>query len=565
MLEGGIAHYKSSGNWVSKKQYLGQVSAWSIFLADYKKNDQPLNIYMRSATSEGGLDTATWYLIDNNQVPNESSHPVGDTIWVQFKVTLETNDVVFTTPVLYSVILQYYTGGNPTQEAVAWVFQDRYLLACASRNMTYNNMMIVLDRNNAWTKFSGLNVASLCRYGEDLIGGASDTDGVIYQLFTTYNDNFSDKRKVDTGSEDLSAGTHNNTEYSANKIQLKALNLLNLSFENTEFWEMIGTADYSTAEAQDGTRSVCIPGPLNKIKADVQDSSNNHIFSYLWNLWDTWNQDSILKEDFDNRGLAGTDIKLFFCNWDTQTGQGGDNGTRSETFRCPQGFELYAYVKKDASGKGYLDNISYTYTKKWGEWISDSMYLPKIISYINLSVTDNKPAGTDIKYYTRTSDDGVNWDDWMETGDEYSINSLVKPYIQVKVYMETNDEANTPDVSAITINLEDGNFVDAYFITRDITYFYQRLHLLRYYAIVDRNKNKLTDTINIDYQFDDKSWQTRQITLDLKENDTYRVNPSMGAFGKFLRFRIRNNENDVQMVFKGLTALISPKGEIIEG
>lgn len=111
-----------------------------------------------------------------------------------------------------------------------------------------------------------------------------------------------------------------------------------------------------------------------------------------------------------------------------------------------------------------------------------------------------------------------------------------------------------------TGDTDDRVVIDAWFIPRRITFFYQFMQLLKYFVTAERNL--ITDTINVDYRFNGGSWTTRAITLSGNIQDTYRINPAFGARGKFLDIRVRNNTDLVAMKALGVTLIVSPHGEI---
>jgi len=177
----------NSGSFISPKYYLSSVTAYAVFLADYQKNSQTLNLYIRAAATEAGIDTATWHSIDNGQVPNELT---GSAVYAQLKAEF-SRSAGANSPVLNSMTIQYYTGGLPTQQAVAWIWKDRYLLFCAQSGSSANDIAFVIDKNGAFTKFTGISIASLADYGQELLAGSSQNDGKIYTLFPegVYSDN----------------------------------------------------------------------------------------------------------------------------------------------------------------------------------------------------------------------------------------------------------------------------------------------------------------------------------------------------------------------------------------
>ncbi len=93
-----------------------------------------------------------------------------------------------------------------------------------------------------------------------------------------------------------------------------------------------------------------------------------------------------------------------------------------------------------------------------GTYISDTIDLSYVSSWISLTVTDNTPANTAIAIETRTSDDGENWSNW-EALSGTNIQSPTNRYIQVKFTLSTSDGVSTPTVYDFTVayNSEDND------------------------------------------------------------------------------------------------------------
>ncbi len=85
-----------------------------------------------------------------------------------------------------------------------------------------------------------------------------------------------------------------------------------------------------------------------------------------------------------------------------------------------------------------------------GTYISQSMDMSYVASWIGLTDNSTTPTGTNINYETRTSDDNVNWSSW-ESVTNGNISSPTKRYIQVKAIL-TSDGSVTPTINSITIS-----------------------------------------------------------------------------------------------------------------
>ena len=97
--------YCGGAEWYSAKYNIGRLDSYQTFLSTYNKYTETLIISYRTARSSAELDTATWYLIDNNEVPVNGLK--GLDIWIQLKVRFNT-DTFANQPVLYDTKIQWY-------------------------------------------------------------------------------------------------------------------------------------------------------------------------------------------------------------------------------------------------------------------------------------------------------------------------------------------------------------------------------------------------------------------------------------------------------------------------
>jgi hypothetical protein len=92
--------------------------------------------------------------------------------------------------------------------------------------------------------------------------------------------------------------------------------------------------------------------------------------------------------------------------------------------------------------------------------ISQPMTIAGIYDYAGISAQVDTPAGTDVEFWTRSSDDGVNWDKWTITTDVKRYNgqmtarvmSTPRKYTQLKTILSSSDNLYTPTVSSYALN-----------------------------------------------------------------------------------------------------------------
>lgn len=107
------------------------------------------------------------------------------------------------------------------------------------------------------------------------------------------------------------------------------------------------------------------------------------------------------------------------------------------------------------TGQGLADVWSYTSGATnhvaSGTYVSQSLDLNNVQSWVSFNKADNTPTNTSITYETRTSSDNENWSSWQAVSGT-TITSPVNRYVQVKVTLSTSDGLYTPTVSDYTIS-----------------------------------------------------------------------------------------------------------------
>jgi hypothetical protein len=95
-----------------------------------------------------------------------------------------------------------------------------------------------------------------------------------------------------------------------------------------------------------------------------------------------------------------------------------------------------------------------------GTHISQPMVMPGIFDYAGLKAEVSQPTGTQVEFFTRTSDDGTTWNNWLRTDEGKSYNGQIssrikspaKRFIQVKIVMDSFDNLLTPTVGSYAVD-----------------------------------------------------------------------------------------------------------------
>lgn len=162
-----------------------------------------------------------------------------------------------------------------------------------------------------------------------------------------------------------------------------------------------------------------------------------------------------------------------------------------------------------AGGSLQLEEVGTGVYINQGVWVSEVLKLDgKYTSLENLALTATVGEGESYKAFTRTSDDGISWGDYIEIDYETGkMQSVPKVYVQVKVELLSGSATSTPilysDFSTQSEILENEFVQSENGLRLKTNYEYQMNNeewteagdLHRY--TVDRSKYRRIDTLNI--------------------------------------------------------------------
>lgn len=150
--------WHQSATFISKSIDTGVIpSGWDIFQTSFETNGGTVNYFMRSASTEVGLSSATWYAVTNGEFPT-SSLPVFQ--WVQWRAVISSNpDQV---PSVDSVTINWFIGSSAQSIRCASIFYNtNYYLAAAEFGSTVNNLLFIFDQEGKWRVYRNLSVATI--------------------------------------------------------------------------------------------------------------------------------------------------------------------------------------------------------------------------------------------------------------------------------------------------------------------------------------------------------------------------------------------------------------------
>lgn len=166
----------------------GSIYAWGPIESD---RTLPLQViyYYRTATTSGGVASATWRTIVPGGVISDS---VANQ-YVQFKLEILNNDATHL-PVINSVTINWVKGSGTQvqtlQNVAAYAWRNRYWLSAAGPGATANNTILVRGKKTFGSPWmlKDFQLLSFTRYQDALYAGSS-VDGSIYQIDTGYSNN----------------------------------------------------------------------------------------------------------------------------------------------------------------------------------------------------------------------------------------------------------------------------------------------------------------------------------------------------------------------------------------
>lgn len=165
----------------------GSIFSWGPFEADYSLLGQVIRFYYRTATTSGGITSATWNLI----VPGGVLSTAVNQQYVQFKIEI-SGGLSTNLPIVNSVTINWVTGtagqAQTLQNVASAYWRNRYWLSAAGPGATANNTILIRGKKTFQSPWmlKDWPILSFTRYFDSLYGGSS-VDGSIYQLDSGYS------------------------------------------------------------------------------------------------------------------------------------------------------------------------------------------------------------------------------------------------------------------------------------------------------------------------------------------------------------------------------------------
>lgn len=127
--------------------------------------------------------TANWVAQINNSVP-----AIATGAFVSYRLFFDIDSPTQAPTAQYCAIS--WNEGSDRADVVAEVYRDRYYLyyTTSTASGSYNDHAVVLDQNDKWTVYDGVNAASVATYKNQLFIGDSKATGKLYIQDVGYDD-----------------------------------------------------------------------------------------------------------------------------------------------------------------------------------------------------------------------------------------------------------------------------------------------------------------------------------------------------------------------------------------
>ena len=156
-------------------------AAWDIFQVSYMSNGGTITFYMRSASTSGGISSATFFLVTPGSTPPSSVIPLR---YVQWKIIITSSDGEV--PEVNGVTVNWFIGSATNLRLASIFFNGRYYLSAAELDQTFNSIIFEYDLDEKWRIHRDQKVGALSYYRSNSYFG--DDLGNIYQWLTLFQD-----------------------------------------------------------------------------------------------------------------------------------------------------------------------------------------------------------------------------------------------------------------------------------------------------------------------------------------------------------------------------------------
>jgi hypothetical protein len=203
----------SGMKWLSPPVDLGSnIAAWRTLLATVTKpvgTDQAIKI-RRATVTTAPIESdwgAEFVIVNGDNIGTVLTDVVPTSRWVQLDVEQGVSAAGLL-PYIDAAVVQWTDGSPGNLPVRAVVHKKRYWIAAATATAAANDIIVVADRNDQWTKFAGLAMNALIHFKGNLYGADAGTAKMAHlDVAGVYNDDGAAiDAFIETREEDAGAG-----------------------------------------------------------------------------------------------------------------------------------------------------------------------------------------------------------------------------------------------------------------------------------------------------------------------------------------------------------------------
>lgn len=199
---------ETTGYFITSCLPTSPIASWGLFQANSVANGGSLTYYVSTGTNCGNAvrTNNVWTVQQNNQ--NVS---IATATFLGVRV-LFSIDAATETPTLNSITVNWNSAFGRPHMASA-IFDNRYWMSftTATNGTAFNNSVLIIDEDNRWTKFSGINASTIFVYQRVLYTGSSLGDGNVNVQNSGFTD-FGSKILFDFRSPNYELGNFNEVD-----------------------------------------------------------------------------------------------------------------------------------------------------------------------------------------------------------------------------------------------------------------------------------------------------------------------------------------------------------------
>ncbi|MCS6828897.1 MAG: hypothetical protein NZ553_19960, partial [Caldilinea sp.] len=146
---------------------------------------------------------------------------------------------------------------------------------------------------------------------------------------------------------------------------------------------------------------------------------------------------------------------LFRIEWDGAETRYFVNGVQQATTPGVATLDTYAFLYSQTPSTYGVSPLRVDWVRA-GQYATNGSFISCVqnagqpVNWLTLTLNVDQPANTTVTAWTRTSNDGVNWSEWAQTGGA-TITSPAGQYLQYRLDLATTNVLRSPEVRSVTL------------------------------------------------------------------------------------------------------------------